>query len=119
MNRINTFLAAAIAVASIAAPVAAFEANIIDGVRIDTILSDLTNLTLPIAVRGRDCTFDELVSARGVSSRKTVGWLNSSHPRQDIYAQYIKYTGEWWNDRFYPFTYKSTTQDECMVVPYE
>lgn len=70
---------------------------------------------VPMAVRGKGCTFYESAGGGGESWHKDVAWLAQSYPNQDSYAQYVTTVGDWWNDKISSIQCDDSEQVHCSV----
>lgn len=89
-----------------------------DGIQIDTRIIKALPGTLPLAIRGKGCTFYEHANGRGERWHKPVGWLAQRYSNQDSYAEYVTYTGDWWNDRISSMTCDDSDKVHCSVAIY-
>ncbi|MET3927924.1 hypothetical protein [Devosia sp. 2618] len=119
MINIKTIAAAVITISCLANPAFAFGIKTFDNIQIDTSVTNLRNVALPAAIRGKGCTFYEHDNGRGEAWHKSVGWLANSYSNQDSYAEYVTYTGEWWNDRISSLKCDDSSRVRCSVGLYE
>lgn len=90
-----------------------------DNLQIDTRIIKSTALTaLPMAIVGKGCTFYEHPNGQGAAWNKAVGWLAERRSTQDSYAEYVTYTGEWWDDRISSMRCDESETVRCSIAVY-
>lgn len=117
--RLHHFLSAAVTLSVLANPVLASASPISHGsIQIDTSVLQSRNLTLPVAIKGKGCTFYEHADGGGEAWHKGVGWQAQTYANQVSYAEYVTTVGNWWDDRISSLQCDESDKVHCSVAVY-